>query len=448
MAKEVKWFETSIPLLSKEELEKGEFVAWSAYHSSCQNANYIHAGTSTLLPLFHERAASMTMIKHGMTVISRITEHCNPGQIPVMVVDQPLFALAKYTQWYWPNSHGEKTFIVMLDGLHIEIALWNVVGDLLEDSGWTDTLAEADVASPGTADSFLSVCHLTKTRRAHQVTALALAKLQNDAFRELSGGIESEGFDEWKENMSRKSPMFKYWDLILRLEKLVLIFVRAHRERNFTLYVMVMEELAPFFFILDHTNYTRWLPVHIRDMKSLPGNSKEDFLQCWVFPKTHHKFSAIPLDQAHEQNNKLVKDSGGAVGLTENPGALKRWMISGPEQMRLLQEFQDNYQTDTKQPDSSHEQGHATQEAFKKHVNALCQTIESIGNPFLDDSGELMRLDTHDCVDQTVKSSLDTIESVAKQQYEDYIKSVLVEKTKQILKTDPEELCRAQSACR
>ena len=29
--------------------------------------------------------------------------------------------------------------------------------------------------------------------------------------------------------------------------------------------------------------------------------------------------SCMPLDQAHEQNNKLVKDSGGNVGLSENP---------------------------------------------------------------------------------------------------------------------------------
>ena len=51
--------------------------------------------------------------------------------------------------------------------------------------------------------------------------------------------------------------------------------------------------------------------------------------------KTRNPFSCIPLDQAHEQNNKLVKDSGGAVGLTENPSAFRRWMIAGPEQARL-----------------------------------------------------------------------------------------------------------------
>ena len=45
----------------------------------------------------------------------------------------------------------------------------------------------------------------------------------------------------------------------MRLQTLVLIFVRAHRERNFPLYVAALEELAPLFFALDHTNYAKIL---------------------------------------------------------------------------------------------------------------------------------------------------------------------------------------------
>ena len=32
----------------------------------------------------------------------------------------------------------------------------------------------------------------------------------------------------------------------------------------------------------------------------------------------HCRFSSIGIDHAHEQNNKLAKDDGGAIGLTEN----------------------------------------------------------------------------------------------------------------------------------
>ena len=33
-------------------------------------------------------------------------------------------------------------------------------------------------------------------------------------------------------------------------------------------------------------------------------------------------FSSIPLHQAHEQNNELIKGDGEAIGITETPGAL------------------------------------------------------------------------------------------------------------------------------
>ena len=51
----------------------------------------------------------------------------------------------------------------------------------------------------------------------------------------------------------------------------------------------------------------------------------------------------MPIDQAHEQNNEVVKSSGGAVGLTESPSAFRKWMVSGPEQARILKEFEEQY---------------------------------------------------------------------------------------------------------
>lgn len=51
-------------------------------------------------------------------------------------------------------------------------------------------------------------------------------------------------------------------------------------------------------------------------------------------------FSAITIDQAHEQNNAMVKGDKGAVGLTKNPATLRPWMISGPDVARLIAEFE------------------------------------------------------------------------------------------------------------
>ena len=98
------------------------------------------------------------------------------------------------------------------------------------------------------------------------------------------------------------------------------------REGNFELYIESLSELAPWMFALDHTNYACWLPVHIRDMvllKDRHPNLHAEFMNGhFVFHKTSRKFSAMAHDQAHEQNNALVKGDGGALGLTDNPSTL------------------------------------------------------------------------------------------------------------------------------
>ena len=150
-------------------------------------------------------------------------------------------------------------------------------------------------------------------------------------------------------------------------------------------------------FVLVHTNYARWLPVHVRDMKTLPREIRDVFKKYWVFTKTKRKSSSKPVDHAHEHIktkrkssskpvdhshehiktkrkssskpvdhahehiktkrkssskpvdhahehiNDTVKGSGGAIGLKEHPAALKRWMVADPEQAMILTEFEEQY---------------------------------------------------------------------------------------------------------
>lgn len=160
-------------------------------------------------------------------------------------------------------------------------------------------------------------------RHAHQVTLLALHQLRKEAFS--VSAKDGATFEEWSAAIKQRSPTFLFWELIIKYETLVLMFVRAHRERNFSLFVEVLEAFVPLFFALDHINYSRWVPIHLRDMKTLPESIRKEFQEenHWVISKTGNKFSSMPIDQAHEQANKMVKGCGGAVGLTENPVAFR-----------------------------------------------------------------------------------------------------------------------------
>ena len=140
----------------------------------------------------------------------------------------------------------------------------------------------------------------------------------------------------------------------------------------------------------------------------------------------------MPLDQAHKQN-ELIKGEGGAIGITENPSALLRLMVAGPELARMVEEFEraeEEHNADqTCTP--HHEQSSASQMRFS-HVQSLGSTIEELGNPFEEESTDLISLVSKDIADPAMKASLNKIESVGKDQYETYIKERLTERSKPI----------------
>lgn len=126
--------------------------------------------------------------------------------------------------------------------------------------------------------------------------------------------------------------------------------------------------------------------MHIRDMMLLPTRHPElhkSFVEDhFAFHKTQKMFSAIAHDQNHEQNNALVKGDGGAVGLTENPCALARWMIAGPEMARIISEFELAGIGIKKANTNSlhHEQTKSIQMSFMKDVTSLVTAFEDLGS--------------------------------------------------------------------
>ncbi|KAG1650849.1 Kelch domain-containing protein 4 [Nymphon striatum] len=225
-------------------------------------------------------------------------------------------------QWKFPELYDEDKFIILFGGLHLEKALWNVLRDLLQCSGWSEALVEAEIATSGTADSFRKVSHITRTRHAHQVTALALETLQHTAYVDQKTSVN---FESWRLGMIESSQTFQFWDIILHTELSILAFIRAHRENKFALYVDCLDSLIYLFFALDHFNYSRWVSVHVRDMNAL-RILESDFQNHWVVQKTQKRFSKIPIDQVHEQENCKIKGKGGVIGITENQSALQRWL--------------------------------------------------------------------------------------------------------------------------
>lgn len=79
-------------------------------------------------------------------------------------------------------------------------------------------------------------------------------------------------------------------------------FIRSLREGDFPLYVQVCDDLCSWFHVMVHTNYARWLPVHVRDMVQLPEKHPQlyaEFLKGnFVVQRSPHKFSLIGKDHS------------------------------------------------------------------------------------------------------------------------------------------------------
>lgn len=167
-------------------------------------------------------------------------------------------------------------------------------------------------------------------------------------------------------------------------------------------------------------------------MELLPTKAPEvyaEFLKGnFVIRKTQRPFSALAVDQAHEQHNAIVKGDGGAIGLTQDPTALRRWMLAGPEICRLLQEFKD--------VESSHELHHeqypAFQTKFLRQVRAVETSIQEFGNPFQEQAKDLIVLDTRTIADTDIVNTLNNLETNGNELYREFVEERLVKKTSSI----------------
>jgi len=99
-----------------------------------------------------------------------------------------------------------------------------------------------------------------------------------------------------------------------------------------------------------------------------------------------------------------VKGDGGAIGLTENPGTLRRWMVAGPQLSTIIAEFVERFGLDDggEADGQHHEQSHSYQKSYFEDVCSLVSTFEELWNPFLDRSNDLVTMDTREIFPEAV----------------------------------------------
>ena len=70
-------------------------VTYSGFFSYGQPKEDVRRSTVGVFPVFYEKASFMAMQKHSTLVVMRATKFVNPGQVPVIGADCPLYMQQK-----------------------------------------------------------------------------------------------------------------------------------------------------------------------------------------------------------------------------------------------------------------------------------------------------------------------------------------------------------------
>ena len=86
----------------------------------------------------------------------------------------------------------------------------------------------------------------------------------------------------------------------MELEVCTFIYLQSISEADFAMYLATSAELVPWLFALAHTNYARWILVHLKDMAEVankhPNIYREFSAGHFTVQKTKWVFSSIPVN--------------------------------------------------------------------------------------------------------------------------------------------------------
>ena len=218
---------------------------------------------------------------------------------------------------------------------------------------------------------------------------------------------EMTHFDSQKEGQPLSVAMRQYMQMVMEM----VLFIRSVRTGDWNLHLTALEAFTTHFFAHDKLNYARMIPLYLADMESLkitdPDIYQELLQGNWVVNKNSLvSFCAIGADHALEHINRLMKVSGGLVGITLNPNARTKFFLISPELARLAEEAQQFAGLSSAAQMHHHALSPSVLLRQEKNIEALTTTLRGFTNPFTEDCDELVNLVTKAVMPEKVKNDV------------------------------------------
>ena len=367
-----------------------QFPVWASFQkalSVCED-NKLPFSQVAYNPIIMAHSSDPSTI---YTVMLRLKEAANSlGQryLP-LCFDMGLYTKASEIKWSRPKELED--IILVEGGMHLLMSVISGIGYLYADAGLSNLLVDSGVFASRTVDHMLSGKDFDRALYGLKLLEEALSaqflqqfytwceRTGNRIPDRLSEGLTElesafsglEKVQELKQELCtllidqvlpmiekyRKegrsiSPTFLLWDEILFRVLLPLkVFISASRKGLWEIQQSAKAEFLPLLFASNRTNYARYLPVSLLQMRHLPQEIATEFARTGGMVKlSEGHFNGVWLDCALETTqNKDLKGAGGIIGLTMRSQALVRWFIARPVTALYAAEFKKG--TDTNIPD-------------------------------------------------------------------------------------------------
>ena len=301
--------------------------------------------------------------------MQKLAEEVN---MPYVSVTLDVGAAVSACKLCWNYPERFKNVLIHLGDFHFLKENFNVIGKIVEGSGFDDTAFQVGVCSSGSLNGILSGSHYNQLWLVHSTFSDALERLLYDRFvKEYKlnipdliqlvandpnsdhGDIVTEvksHIDEYKEFQQRirneefgKTPMFwlcLYLDL-MHVQHLAHLSIQ---ENKFEVRLKCWQYFMPFYFALNKTNCSHYGSHYVNLLENIeqiyPG-LKELLRYKGLFVQAQDRYKLrTATDQRGEQSiNRDAKTTGGIKSFAVDNTSVLKWTLNHSEQAKNMTEL-------------------------------------------------------------------------------------------------------------
>ena len=425
------------------------------------------------LPLVPKSPTSPSVLKDAMLNLVA-TSRVLGDEWTIITGDQATYELARAIRDKEKDQF--QNVILLLGGFHQAHNFLHAVCKIMRSSGVEELVSGAGLCSEGTAKKILGERgEYYQSLHAIQILNEAMWRLYWEAFEiwlpessamrksvedlinivhdnELPGseqlGITRDAaprlrliqdkLQEFDSTLTQGNA--KFWRTFLEMTDILLRFLFYQREGHWEGHLSESANMLPFLTAAGHFKYGQEsLPLYIKEMKQLeakaPGMYSALSQGCFVARRSAGSHNAVSPDMLLEQTyNADAKEESGLDGITDNPAARTKWVLTKPVTAAASAELKNMLGSSSSNASAPHESGPACVMRDIKFVENVMALVKK--NPFSEmGSSVLMNVVDGTHADTKVQHDLTNIKEAEQKKLDETIGTVLPKTSKMALHT-------------